>query len=111
MQLIRCPALEVPSSNPQSITKSAMISLPKLRPGFPINHREVRASETALTALIRSRIYERTISLKFLGIILRVLRLEVSVNRVYITNQLQTFARGGGVGWGGVKPICRGDCE
>jgi hypothetical protein len=32
-------------------------------------------------------IHERTISLTFLGIILRVLRLEVSVYNVYITNQ------------------------
>ncbi len=45
----------------------------------------------------RSRIYESTISLRFLGIILRVLSLEVSVNNVYITNQLQTtiFAQEG----------------
>ncbi len=39
----------------------------------------------------RSRIYERTISLRFLGIILRVLSLEVSVYNVYITNQFQTL--------------------
>ncbi len=46
-----------------------------------------------------SRIHERTISLRFLGIILRVLRLEVSVYNVYITNQFQpTFAQGGGGG-------------
>jgi hypothetical protein len=39
--------------------------------------------------------------LRFLGIILRVLRLEVSVYIVYITNQFQTTcSRGGG---GGVK--------
>jgi hypothetical protein len=31
----------------------------------------------------RSRIHEHTVSLRFLGIILRVLRLEVSVNNVY----------------------------
>jgi hypothetical protein len=51
----------------------------------------------------RSQIHERTISLKFLGIILRVLRLEVSVYNVYITNQFKTtFSRwGGGGGWGG----------
>ncbi len=43
----------------------------------------------------RSRIRELTISLRFLGIILRVLRLEVSVFNVYITNQFQpTFAGG-----------------
>jgi hypothetical protein len=42
-----------------------------------------------------SRIHERTIALRFLGIILRVLRLEVSVNNIYITNKFQTtFARG-----------------
>jgi hypothetical protein len=39
---------------------------------------------------LRSRIYERTVSLMFLGIILRVFRLEVSVYNVYITNQFQT---------------------
>ncbi len=46
-----------------------------------------------------SRIHERTFSLRFLGIILRVLRLEVSVYNVYISNQFQTtFAQGGGGG-------------
>ncbi len=46
----------------------------------------------------RSRIHERTISLRFLGIILKVLRIEVSVSNMYITNKLQTtFAQGGGV--------------
>jgi hypothetical protein len=48
-------------------------------------------------AYIRSLIHERTISLRFSGIILRVCRLEVSVCNVYITNQFQTtFAQGGG---------------
>ncbi len=38
--------------------------------------------------------------LMFLGIILRVFRLEVSVNNVYITNQFQiTFIGAGGGGW------------
>ncbi len=42
-------------------------------------------------------IHERKISLRFLGIILRVLRLEVSEINVYITNQFQTtFAQRGG---------------
>jgi hypothetical protein len=50
------------------------------------------------------RIHERTISLRFLGIILRVLRFEVSVSSVYITNQ---FQRGVGI----VKAMSRGDCE
>jgi hypothetical protein len=44
-----------------------------------------------------SRIYEHKISLKFLGIILRVFRVEVSVYSVYITNQFPaTFAQGEG---------------
>ncbi len=47
----------------------------------------------------RSQIHERTISFRCLGIILRVLRPEVSVYNVYITDQFQTpFARGGGGG-------------
>ncbi len=44
----------------------------------------------------RSRIHERTILLRFLGIILRGLRLEVSVYNVYITNQLLKGEGGGG---------------
>jgi hypothetical protein len=37
------------------------------------------------------------ISLRFLGILLRVLRLEVSVDKVYAINQFQiTFAQGSG---------------
>jgi hypothetical protein len=49
-----------------------------------------------------------TISLKFLGIIWSVLRLEVSVYNVYITNQFQaTFSQGGR----GVKSLSRGDCD
>ncbi len=58
----------------------------------------------------RSRIHERTISVRFLGIILKVLRHEVSVYNVFIINQLQTtlLLRGGG---GGVKSVSRGDCE
>jgi hypothetical protein len=57
----------------------------------------------------RSRFHERTISLRFLGVILGVLRLEVSVYNGYITNQFQTtFAPGGR---GEVKSFRRGDCE
>jgi hypothetical protein len=51
---------------------------------------------TLLFALYRSRIHERTNSLRFMGIIWRVLRLEVSVYNVYITNQFQATAQGGG---------------
>jgi hypothetical protein len=48
----------------------------------------------------RRRIHEHTNSLRFLDIILRVHRLEVSVYNVYITNQFPTtFARGRGGGW------------
>jgi hypothetical protein len=57
----------------------------------------------------RSRIHERgTISLRFLGIILEVFRLLVSVYNVYITNQFQKpflLQRGRGV-----KSVSRGDC-
>ncbi len=57
----------------------------------------------------RSRIHESKISLRFLGIILRVLRVEVSVYNVYVTNQFLThFEQEGG---GGVKSASRGNCE
>ncbi len=39
--------------------------------------------------MYRSRIYESTISLRFLAISLIVLRLEISVYNVYITNPFQ----------------------
>ncbi len=48
------------------------------------------------TPVTSCRIREHTISLRFLGIILRVLRLEVSVYIVYITNKFQTTFRGRG---------------
>jgi hypothetical protein len=55
------------------------------------------------------RIHEHTIALKLQGLILRVLRLEVTVYNVYITNLFQTtFAVGGS---GRVKSVSRGDCE
>ncbi len=45
------------------------------------------------------QVHGRKISLRFLGLILRVLRLEVSVDNVYITNQFQTnLLQGGGGG-------------
>ncbi len=51
--------------------------------------------------MTRSRIHERTILLRFLVIIVRVVRLEVFVYNVYITNDFQTtFALGGGRGGG-----------
>ncbi len=54
-----------------------------------------------------SRIQERTIVLRFLGKILRVLRFEISVYNVYITNLL---LKEGGGGEGG-KNCSTGDCE
>jgi hypothetical protein len=43
--------------------------------------------------------------LRFLGIILRVLRLEVSGYNVYITNQFQTTYAQGGVGGREKNPL------
>jgi hypothetical protein len=54
-----------------------------------------------------SIIHKGTISLRFLGIILRVLRLEVSVYNVNITNEFQTTIAKGEGG----KIRSRGDCE
>jgi hypothetical protein len=69
-------------------------------------------SESGLyRTVFRSRIHERTISLRFLDKIVRVLRLGVFVYNVYITNQFQTtFAQGGG-GRVGVKSVRRSVCE
>ncbi len=56
---------------------------------------------TFLYAVSRE-VHEHTISLRFLGIILRVFRLEVSASNVYIANQFQaTFF----LGWRGVKSV------
>jgi hypothetical protein len=43
-----------------------------------------------LSQQYRKRIHKRTISWRVLGIVLRVLRLEVSAYNIYITNQFQT---------------------
>ncbi len=52
---------------------------------------------------IQSRNHERTISLRFLGITLKVIMREVSLYNVYITNQFQTtLVRG--MGGGGRNP-------
>jgi hypothetical protein len=57
----------------------------------------------------RSRIHERTISMRFLGIILRVLRLDVSVDNVYIKNQFKSnFCSREREE---LKSVSRGDCE
>jgi hypothetical protein len=75
----------------------------------PVGHQQLPAQRLQY----RSGVHERTISLRFLGIILRVPRLKVSVYSVYITNQFQpTFLRWGWGGWGGGSKIrSRGDCE
>ncbi len=44
--------------------------------------------------LTRSRIHERIVSMRLLGIILRVLRLEVSAYNVYISNHFCSTGRG-----------------
>jgi hypothetical protein len=46
-----------------------------------------------------------------MGIILRVLRLEVSVYNVYIRKQFQTTFAQGGAGGRGVKSVNRDVCE
>jgi hypothetical protein len=61
----------------------------------------VKRLELDWTPLLKSetgsRIHDRTISLRFLAIILKVLRLEVSVYNVYITTHFHTtFVQGGG---------------
>jgi hypothetical protein len=58
------------------------------------------------TSYTVAKIHERTISLRFLGTILRVLRIEVSGYNVYITNQFLCSR-----GERGFKSISRGDCE
>jgi hypothetical protein len=70
---------------------------------------EISLSPTSLPEsclLNRSRIHEHTISLRVLGTILRVLRLEVSVYNVYITNQFQTLLITGGRG---IKSVNRSE--
>ncbi len=52
--------------------------------------------------LSRSRIHERTISLRFLGLILRVLRLEVSINNVTLQTSFKPLCSRGE---GGVKSL------
>ncbi len=59
-------------------------------------------THTQVNMQYRSRIHERTISLRFLGIILRVVKHEVSVHNVYITNKFRTTFNQGGRG---VKPL------
>jgi hypothetical protein len=51
--------------------------------------------------IYRSRIHERSILLRFLGIIMRVSRLEVYVYNFYITNKFRTICAQGAEGGGG----------
>jgi hypothetical protein len=60
--------------------------------------------------VIRIRHTEADFMLRFLGITLRVLRHQVSVYNVYVTNQFQTNSAQEG-GGGVVKNVSRGDCE
>ncbi len=60
--------------------------------------------------LSRSRIHEHTISLGFLSIILRVLRIEVSLNNVTLQTSFKPFTRGEGEGRGS-KILSWCDCE
>jgi hypothetical protein len=59
-------------------------------------------TEPTLSTFIKSRnlIHECKITLRFLGILLRVVKLEVSKQNVYITNQFQTTFVQWGVGGG-----------
>ncbi len=70
-------------------------------------NQEKGARPTFETSLLgnRSRIHDRKISLTFLGTILRVLRLEISVYNVYIQTSFKPLLLKGG----GDK--IRGDCE
>jgi hypothetical protein len=52
--------------------------------------------------------FMNAISLRFLGIILRVLRLEISIYNVHHKPVATHFCSRGG---GGVKSVSRGDCE
>jgi hypothetical protein len=54
----------------------------------------------------RSRIHERPVSLRFLGIILKVLRLEVSVYNVGIKTSFRPLLL---KGWG--ESVSRSDCD
>jgi hypothetical protein len=63
----------------------------------PITSKNSTSGLAESRSRIHEKIHELTISLRFLGIILRVLRLEVSIYNIYIPNQFQnTFARGRG---------------
>jgi hypothetical protein len=76
---------------------SCYVAVPAKRTGLNHSH---------IVLLSLSRIHERTISLRFLGIILIVLRLKVSAYNVCITNQFKQLLLKGEI-----KPVSRGDCE
>ncbi len=69
-----------------------------------LRHRALQVSDKNFHSW--SRTHERTVSLRFLGIILKVLRLEVSVYNVHITNQFQAALL-----QMGKKIPSRGDCK
>jgi hypothetical protein len=80
------PSLILYAGKPMSLIHHILYSRQSPLPPLTLYARQ----PTVLSPL--SRIHERTISLRFLGIILRILRLEFSVDNVYITND---FAQGG----------------
>jgi hypothetical protein len=83
------------------------IKMKTIRVKLACDCREWKRREKTKT---RSRIHERTISLRFHGIILRVLRLEISMINVYITLQTSFKPLLPGVA-GGENFVRRGDCE
>jgi hypothetical protein len=74
-----------------------LVSKPFAQPITAAHERNIKETNNGYKG--RSRINEHIILLRFLGIILKVLTLEVSVYNVYMTKKCQTtFAWGGGGG-------------
>jgi hypothetical protein len=83
---------------------------------FPANRIKKRGKKVSQSfeqlriynSVFLSRIHKRTISLRFLSIILKVLRLVVSVSMFTLQTSFKSLLLKGG---GGVKSGSRGDCE
>ncbi len=92
---VRAPLCKYKSSLDESHLSQIVMWLPRMEGGGKIR--------------TRSRVHERTVSLRFLGIILRVLRLEISIDKCLHYKPLSNhFCLGGA---GGEKLVRRGDCE